>query len=251
MRFEINPDNCVACLACVRACRAEAIGVNGTEIEIVEKACIRCGACVPVCPHDAVDVQGDLGRAVEMAESGAAILILSVEAEVFFHPFAPEQLVNACYSAGFAVVYRGIVGDELVAAGYQELWRRGGWGTMIRSTCPVVVESIRREYPELLPYLAELKTPVQAEAAYVREKHGQGVRIVYSGACLTEGGAAIDAAITLEELQGLLNSRGVDVGAESAFFTRIPEERRRHLSTAGGLPLPVLEAERHASRRFR
>ena len=102
------------------------------------------------------------------------------------------DVAKRCEGSPLAVIF---------AAGYRELWSRGGWGTMIRSTCPVVVESIRREYPELLPYLAELKTPVQAEAAYVREKHGQGVRIVYSGACLTEGGAAIDAAITLEELQ--------------------------------------------------
>lgn len=251
VRFEINADNCVACLACVRACPVEAIGVSGTEIEIVDGACVKCGACVPACPHDAVDVRGDFAQAVELAEGGAAVLMLSVEAEVFFHPFAPEQLVNACYAAGFAVVYRGIVGDELVAARYRELWSRGGWGTLIRSTCPVVVDTVRREYPELLPYLAEVKTPAEAEASYIRQKHGQNVKIVYTGACLTEGGEAVDASITLEELRGLLDSRGVDVGAAAAFFTRIPEERRRHVSMAGGLALPVLEGERHASRRFR
>src|SRR5204863_12910 len=32
---------------------------------------------------------------------------------------------------------------------------------------------------------------------------------------------------------------------------RVPEERRRHLSTAGGLPLELLMEETHASRRFR
>ena len=40
---------------------------------------------------------------------------LSVEAEVHFHPVTPEQIVNAGYQAGFRTVYRGVVGDELVA----------------------------------------------------------------------------------------------------------------------------------------
>src|SRR5438094_1401106 len=36
-----------------------------------------------------------------------------------------------------------------------------------------------------------------------------------------------------------------------SYFTRVPEERRRHLSMAGGLPLEVLLEETQASRRFR
>src|SRR3989441_4165449 len=35
------------------------------------------------------------------------------------------------------------------------------------------------------------------------------------------------------------------------FYSRIPEERRRYWSTAGGLPLELLREERQSSRRFR
>src|SRR5207244_1186137 len=35
------------------------------------------------------------------------------------------------------------------------------------------------------------------------------------------------------------------------YFSRLPEERRRHWSTAGGLPLELLREESHASKRFR
>jgi len=248
--FEIDPDSCVACLACVRACPAEAIAVDGEDVRVVDEACIRCGACVPACPHDAVDVFGDLGKALELAARGDAVLLLSVEAEVFFHPRRPEQVVNACYRAGFRVVQRGVIGDELVAAEYQRLWADGGWGTMIRSTCPVVVEVIRSRYPKLVQYLAPVKNPVSAEVAYIRAKFGENVRIVYAGVCLGES-EGIDATITFPELDQLFRARGVDVAAEPHYFTRIPEERRRHLSTAGGMPLPVLNEEPHSSRRFR
>ena len=229
----------------------EAVGVVETDVEIVDEACIRCGACVPACPHSAIDVQGDFGRALELVVAGDAVLILSVEAEVHFYPQTSEQTVNACYRAGFSTVYRGVLGDELVAERYRQLWSERSGGTMIRSTCPVVVESIRREYPALVPYLAPVQTPVQAEARYIRAKHGADTKIVYVGVCLTEGGESVDAAITLQELEELFRVRRVEVAQEAPFFERIPEERRRHVSTAGGLPLPVLQNERQASSRFR
>lgn len=249
--FEVRPDKCVACLACVRACPAEAISVNGSDVQVVDEACIQCGACVPACPHDAVEVMGDLGKALELSARGDAVLLLSVESEVYFHPRRPEQLVNACYRAGFRIVHRGVIGDELVAAEYQRLWQEGGWGTMIRSTCPVIVSTVRHEYPDLVPYLAPVQNPVAAEVSYIRERYGQDTRIVYAGVCLADGGQAVDAVITLQELEQLFGARGVDVAAQPAYFTRIPEERRRHVSVAGGLPQPVLVEEPQASRRFR
>jgi diguanylate cyclase (GGDEF)-like protein len=229
----------------------EAIAVDGETVQVVDEACIHCGACVPACPHDAVDVLGDLGKALELATRGDAVLLLSVEAEVFFHPRRPEQLINACYSAGFRVVHRGVVGDELVAEQYRRIWRDGGWGTMIRSTCPVVVGTIRHKYPELIPYLAPVKAPAAAEIAYIRARYGEDVDIVYAGPCLGEAGEAAAVVITLPELEQLFRARRVEVEDEDEYFTRIPEERRRHVSTAGGMPLPVLHEEPQSSRRFR
>ncbi len=249
--FEIDPNKCVACLACVRACPVEAIAVDGESVQVVDEACIRCGACVPACPHDAVDVLGDLGKALELAARGDAVLLLSVEAEVFFHPRRPEQLVNACYSAGFRVVHRGVVGDELVAEQYRRIWREGGWGTLIRSTCSVVVNTIRHKYPELIPYLAPVKAPAAAEIAYIRARYGEDVNIVYAGPCLGEADDALAVVITLPELEQLFRARQVEVEEEDEYFTRIPEERRRHVSTAGGMPLPVLHEEPQSSTRFR
>lgn len=251
MQFEIIADNCVACLACVRACPAAAIAVEGHSVEVVDASCVRCGACVPACPHHAVEVVGDLGTSLELAARGDAVLLLSVEAEVFFHPRRPEQLVNACYRAGFRVVHRGVLGDELVAAEYEKLWAEGGWGSMIRSTCPVVVDTITHRYPQLAQYLAPVKTPVAAEVDYVKACYGDDAAVVYAGVCLGDGGEGLDAVITLEELAQLLEARGVNIDEEAPYFIRMPGERRRHVSMPGGMPRPVLVEESHASRRFR
>jgi diguanylate cyclase (GGDEF)-like protein len=189
--------------------------------------------------------------AERLAGRGDAVLILGVEAAAHFYPATPEQLVNACYQAGFARVHRGVLGDELVAAEYLKLWAAPGWGTMIRSTCPVVVETIRHDYPDLVPYLARVDTPVAAEARYLKAMYGPATSLVYAGICLTEAGPDVAAVVTFAELEQLLHGAKVRVNEQAYHFSRIPEERRRHLSTAGGLPLTVLQEAHQASGRFR
>ncbi|HET8713082.1 MAG TPA: diguanylate cyclase [Gemmatimonadales bacterium] len=254
MDFRIDPEACVACLACVRVCPSDAVAVENDKVWIVDETCVRAGLCLPACPHEAIIAVGDSTRALEFALSRSAVLILSVESAAYFYPATPEQVVNACYAAGFEKVHRGVLGDELVAREYLELWKEEDWGsggTVIRSTCPVIVETIKNQYPELIPYLAPVATPIQAEARYLKALYGRETKVVYAGVCLTEGGAEVDAAITLAELESIFKKRGIKVHEQPLYFSRIPEERRRYWSTAGGLPLEILKEERQSSRRFR
>ena len=254
MDFRIDPELCVACLACVRVCPSDAVAVEDQKVWIVDEACTRVGLCLPACPHEAIIAVGDATRALEFALARNAILILAVESAAHFYPATPEQVVNACYAAGFATVHRGVLGDELVAKEYLDLWAEEGWGsggTVIRSTCPVIVATIRNHYPELIPYLAPVATPIEAEARYLKAMYGEAIPIVYAGVCLTEGGEDVDAAITLAELEGIFRKRGIRAQDQPLYFSRIPEERRRFWSTAGGLPFDLLKEERQSSRRFR
>ena len=254
MIFGIDAERCVACLACVRVCPTDAIAVAGDEsllLQVVDEACIRCGQCLPACPHDAVKVNGEIGKALAMASQGDGILILSPESVAHFYPATPEQLINACYAAGFRAVTRGVIGDELVAAEYLKLWEEEPWGTLIRSTDPVVVETVRTQYPELVPYLAPVTLPAVAEARYLRALYRTEMRIAYAGICPPGESPDLDAAITFGDLEQLFRIRGVTLLAMPTWFERVPEERRRHLSAAGGMPLALLEESRHTSRRFR
>jgi diguanylate cyclase (GGDEF)-like protein len=249
--FAIDPTACVGCLACVRVCPTGAIEVQDPVVRIEESACIRCGLCVPACPHDAIEVTGELGKAMAVASRGGGVLILAPEAAAHFYPATPEQVVNACYAAGFRIVNRGVIGDELVAAEYLRLWREEGWGTLIRSTDPVVVDTIRREYPELVPFLAPVTLPAVAEARYLRAQYGEQLEIAYAGVCPPAGRPELDAAITFRDLDQLFKLRGVNPLTQPDFFARVPGERRRYLSLAGGLPAQMLEEVPYSSRRFR
>jgi diguanylate cyclase (GGDEF)-like protein len=254
LNFVIDVEHCVACLACVRVCPTDAIAVAAEEpllLQVVDEACIRCGQCLPACPHSAVRVNGEIGRALAIASGGEGVLILSPESVAHFYPATPEQLVNACYEAGFRAVTRGVIGDELVAAEYLKLWEEEPWGTLIRSTDPVVVETVRTRFPELLPYLAPVTQPAVAEARYLRAQHGPGLKIAFAGVCPPVGSPDLDASITFGDLEQLFKIRGVSVLTQPTYFQRVPEEKRRHLSAAGGMPLALLDESRYSSRRFR
>lgn len=253
MNFVIDAEACVACLACVRACPTDAIAVAGEAplLQIVDELCIRCGQCFAACPHEAVRVGGEVGKALAIAAQGNGVLILSPEAAAHFYPASPEQVVNACYEAGFRTVSRGVIGDELVAAEYLRLWEEEQWGTMVRSTDPVVVDTIRARYPELIPYLAPIAIPAVAEARYLRARQGSALPVIYAGISPPTRSPDLDAAITFGDLEEIFRVRGVSVLSQPGYFHRVPEERRRHLSAAGGMPLAMLEEFRHTTGRFR
>jgi diguanylate cyclase (GGDEF)-like protein len=254
LNFVIDAELCVACLACVRVCPTDAIAVAADEpllLQIDDEACIRCGQCLPSCPHGAIKVNGEIGRALAIASQGDGVLILSPESVAHFYPATPEQVINACYAAGFRAVTRGVIGDELVAAEYLKLWEEELWGTLIRSTDPVVVDTVRLQFPELVPYLAPVTIPAVAEARYLRALYGPGLKIAYAGICPPVSTTELDAAITFSDLDQIFRIRGADVLSQPIFFERVPEERRRHLSATGGLPLALLEESRYSSRRFR
>jgi diguanylate cyclase (GGDEF)-like protein len=254
LNFVIDAELCVACLACVRVCPTDAIAVAADEpllLQIDDEACIRCGQCLPTCPHGAIKVNGEIGRALAIASQGDGVLILSPESVAHFYPATPEQVINACYAAGFRAVTRGVIGDELVAAEYLKLWEEEPWGTLIRSTDPVVVDTVRLQFPELLPYLAPVTVPAVAEARYLRAQYGSGLKIAYAGTCPPVSTTELDAAITFSDLDQIFRIRGASVLSQPTFFERVPEERRRHLSASGGLPLALLEEARYSSRRFR
>lgn len=225
------------------------------EVRIDPGSCIGCGLCAPACHHDAIVVQGERERAEEALAAGGAILVLGTEAAVFFHPATYEQIVNACRALGFRQVYSSALGDELVAREYLKIWGSLDGGTVVRSTCPITVDYIRRRFPELLPVLAPVATPAAAAARYLRAAYGsEPVRIVFAGPGGmggADGDADIDATITFQDLGSMLGTRGLDPLRMPRELTALPQERRRHLSMPGGLPLPMLAGERLNSLRVR
>lgn len=252
MQLTVDPSRCVACLACVRVCPTDAIALppEARAVEIVEESCIRCGECIPACPHSAIAATGAVAQGVAVAERGDGAVILSPEALAWFHPVTPEQLVNACYEAGFRHVSRGVLGDELVAQEYLRLWEDPDWGTLIRSTDPVVVAAISSHHPELVPYLAPVTFPCVAEARFLRHLLGSELPVVYVGTGAPGRVPELEAVMTFADLERLFAEREVRPEQMPRTFSRVPAEGRRHASVAGGLPLEMVVSGSSDGRRI-
>lgn len=107
-----------------------------------------------------------------------------------------------------------------VTAGYEKLLAARTAPALISSACPVVVRLIERYYPETLPFLAAVVSPMTAHAKQIKSLQ-HGAAVVFIGPCLAkknEAGwdpGAVDAALTFEELRGWFEEAGVAFSAEA------------------------------------
>ncbi len=55
--YEIIPENCTGCHACLKVCPVEAISGEKKEPHIIDQSkCIKCGMCISTCRFDAINV---------------------------------------------------------------------------------------------------------------------------------------------------------------------------------------------------
>ncbi|MDI9613917.1 MAG: [Fe-Fe] hydrogenase large subunit C-terminal domain-containing protein [Acidobacteriota bacterium] len=211
-------ERCRVCYTCVRECPAKAIGISEGQARVIPERCIGCGNCASVCSQGAKqvldgthDVEALFGRHAAVA----AIVAPSFAAE--FEECPPEAVVGMIRALGFRYVHEVGFAADLVARGYRELLEHPPYSHYIASTCPALVGYVERYYPDLVPRLAPIVSPMVAAARVLKRLYGPGVPVVFIGPCIAKKGEAaskeldgeVAAVLTFAELRQMFSGAGI------------------------------------------
>lgn len=167
-----------------------------------------------------------------------SILILGADTVAAANPATAVQLVHACRLWGFSAVVPASWGDELIASDVIRRCASRTNGPVIQCSCPRVSERLAGHAAVLDDAIFWLVSPPVAVARYLRTIESErDIHVTYAGGCPGASDASIDECINPHELLAAIRARGIDVSAQPTVFDDvIPADRRRHASSAGGLP---------------
>lgn len=241
--------NCKNCYQCVRNCPVKSIEVKNHQAQIIERECILCGRCTVVCPQKAKTEVCELPRVRELLLGGAR-LVASVAPSyaAFFSLSGFAPLREALLQLGFADARETAEGAYLVKSEYERLAARDA-RPIVTSACTAVNAYVEKHYPEALPYLAPVLTPMQAHARLIK-RGDPGVVVIFIGPCISKKAECLapdsytDVALTFENLRDWLGESRIAL--HDACEPHEPR-RSRFFPTDGGI---LATMERLPGRRY-
>lgn len=217
--------------------------------------CIGCGACVSACRNGSFHVRNDGVLVDELLASGRPVVaLLATEFVAAMHPMAPTVMEAALEAAGFYAVESTLMGEEIVALEYERRHEADTGFPVIRSTCPVVNEWVRRYHSELVDALAPIVPPYIAQASIIKALYPDDTAVVYVSPCYARKDEAlqpefegvVDAVIGFDELKRAIGR--LDAVMPAPACGRPRAERRpeplKELSLTDGYPRSTLASHR-------
>ena len=177
-------DSCHECYACVRNCPVKALRVKNGQAEVIENRCINCTNCVNICSQGAKEVKNYIGKiSSKLLDEGTDLVIgLAPSFPAFNTDLSYQDWERFLYQAGFKEVYEVAWGAQLIIEEYQKLLQDSKT-PLISSTCPVVVNYVRKYYPDIVDYLAPVTSPMGALVRYLEESTDSNTKVVLVGPC--------------------------------------------------------------------
>lgn len=209
---------CRNCHKCIRECPVKAIKVKDNKAVIVTERCIFCAKCIDVCPSSAKRLRNDVKRVQSLIESGKKVYVSLSPSYIAEFDKNKEALLVALKKLGFYAISETSLGDSIVSACVKkEMEKNSDVFSKISTSCPSVVELIKKYYPQLTDELSNIPSPLQCHSAYLRSIYGDDIGIVYIGPCVSKKIEADytpsypDFALTFRELNGWLIEENINL----------------------------------------
>ncbi|XER12983.1 hypothetical protein SATMO3_32330 [Sporomusa aerivorans] len=213
-----------------------------------------CGRCVIECPQEAKQADCQLEKLTTAIQNGKQVILSLAPSYIAAFPeYTQENLFQSLTAAGIYSVAETAEAAVIISEVYGTYILPGSKGDLthdpvISSCCPVIVNTIERYYPQLIPNLAPVISPMLAHAKLLKKQYGQEAFVVFAGPCIAkirEGSSLdsqLDAVITFEQLRLWLTQQPVQelcpVVKQAVPSAVAPAFAGRCFPVAGGLVMP-------------
>lgn len=234
----LKKSNCKNCYKCIRHCPVKSIRFSGNQAYIIGNECILCGHCFVVCPQNAKQIVDETEKVKVLLQSGDPVYVSIAPSFIAnYGGVGIGSMRTALKRLGFCDAEETAVGATIVKNEYERMIDEQEGDVIISSCCHSVNLLIQKYFPNVLPYLANVLSPMQAHCLDIK-KRVPGARTVFIGPCVAKKDEAqyyegiVDAVLTFDELTGWLKDEGVELKPET---DNNDNSRARFFPTTGGI----------------
>ncbi len=234
----LKKSNCKNCYKCIRHCPVKSIRFSGNQAYIIGNECIMCGHCFVVCPQNAKQIVDETEKVKVLLQTGAPVVVsLAPSFIANYEGVGIEAMREALKKLGFADVEETAVGATIVKNEYERMLAENTRDVVISSCCHSINLLVQKHFPQLLPYLADVVSPMQAHCLDIKRRRPDA-KTVFIGPCVAKKDEAkhyegiVDAVLTYDELTAWLAADGVTLSHE---VKPCEESRARFFPTTGGV----------------
>ncbi len=216
--LKLRQKHCRSCHKCIRHCPLKAIRFSGGHARIVADDCIWCGLCYNACPQTTKEIFSERDAVEAMLASGEPVVAsLAPSFAAQFGGATASDVETALKQLGFASAEETAVGATRVCEAYNALLDEGK-DIVISSSCPSINLMIQKYYPEALPFLAPVLSPMQTHALDIKQRNPKA-KVVFIGPCIAKKDEAkrypgyADAVLTFNQLGDWLEEKGIEIVA--------------------------------------
>ena len=237
--LKLKKSNCKNCYKCIRHCPVKSIRIADNQAFIVESECILCGQCFVDCPQNAKEIRNDIYCAKEFIASGQEVFAsIAPSFAANYEGVTIASMRKALKKLGFTDVFETAEGATVIKQKYDQMVEENQQNVIISSCCHSVNMLIQKHYPEALPYLAKVVSPMQAHSMEIKKQH-HDAKTVFIGPCISKKAEAeaypgiVDCVLTFEELTEWLSMEQIEL-------EKVPDDeneggKARLFPTGGGI----------------
>lgn len=211
----LKKSNCKNCYKCIRHCPVKSIRFSGNQAHIIGNDCILCGQCFVVCPQNAKEIADGTEKVRVLLQSGKPVVASIAPSFIAnYEGTGIEAMREALKKLGFYDAEETAVGATIVKTEYERLVNEEKNDIIITSCCHSVNLLVQKYFPNELPFLAKVLSPMQAHCADVKKRIPEA-KTVFIGPCLSKKdeaemyGGTVDAVLTFEELTAWFKSENI------------------------------------------